>query len=186
MKSKMLVAAIVVLTSATACYAQGPAPVVDSNGAQCATRQIQVVPIAETKQEQIEYTFVASVLGEDCNLVGLNGPEMVVNVIMRQIDVNGVDATVGTNISNRVVESPYTYAWSMDRGYTHALQGDAGIIMTPEQIDEWGAEFIECRWLRNGHPFPAAANKYMVSRAIEPIRAGVETVVECYGSIPPD
>lgn len=183
---RRVLASALVLVLLTGCYAQGPAPVVDSNGAQCATRQIQIVPIGHQLDEVIEYTFVASVLGEDCNPVGLHGPEMVVNVIMRQIDANGVDATVGVNLANRVVESPFSYAWGMNRGYAHALQGDAGILMTPEQIDEWGAEFIECRWLRNGKAFPAAAEKYIVARAIEPIRAGVETVVECYGSIPPD
>lgn len=176
---------VAMLVGLGGCYA-GPPPVTDSNGRQCATRQIQVVPIAHQLDEVIEYTFVASVLGEDCNLVGMHGPEMVVNVIMRQIDANGRDATVGASIANQVVDSPYAYTWGMDRGYVHALQGDAGIVMTAEQIDEWGAEFIECYWLRNGRPFPAAAEKYIVARAIEPIRPGVETVVECYGSIPPD
>lgn len=181
---RRVLASALVLALLAGCYAQGPAPVVDSNGAQCATRQIQIVPIGHQVDEVTEYTFVASVLGEDCNPVD-DGLEMVVNVIMRQIDANGVDATVGVNLTNRVVRSPFSYAWGMDRGYVHALQGDAGIVMTAEQIDHWGAEFIECRWLRNGQAFPAAAQN-IVARAIEPIRAGVETVVECYGSIPPD
>lgn len=177
--------AVALLFGATSCYA-GPPPVVDSNGQQCATRQIQIVPIKDAKQEQVEYTFVASVLDDGCNLVGLHGPDMAINLIMRQIDVNGRDATVGINLSNRVEASPFSYTWGMDRGYTHALQGDAAVVMTPEQIDEWGAEFIECYWLRNGKPFPQAALKYIVAREIKPIRAGVETMVECYGSIPPD
>lgn len=159
----------------------------DANG-QCAARQIQIAPVAyeAPAPAKTRYTFVASVLTEECSPTGMHGPNMIVNVWMRQSDPSGHDNPVGINHVNREEQSPFTFSWSMDRGYAHELLGDATVNMTAGQIDDWDAGFIECQWLMNGAAFPAGYSNLIVQRQIKPIRAGQEVTVECHGNLPPD
>lgn len=168
-----------------ACAPSAGSPAADTNG-QCAARQIQIQPVSYEAPATTRYTFVASVLTDECNLTGMHGPTMIVNVWMRQSDPSGRDNPVGVKHEDREEQSPFTYSWAMDRGYAHELLGDAKITMTAGQVDDWDAGFLECQWLMNGKPFPAGYSNLMVARNIKPIRAGHETLVECHGNLPPD
>lgn len=187
---KLIATAVMVVTLPAACPQPSEGnrdPASDANG-QCATRPIQIAPVAyeAAPPDKVTYSFVASVLTEECKLTGMHGPTMIVNVIMRQSDINGKNKPVGVNVVDREERSPYVFTWGMDRGWVHEIQGDARITMTAGQIDDTSAGFIECYLLRNGTPFPAAAAKDVKFRDIAPIRAGQESVVECHGNIPPD
>lgn len=186
MPRMLLAALLATITGVTACAPVGPSgggSAQDQNG-QCAARPIQVVPVNYTAPKVISYTFVASVLDDDCNLTGLNGPPMVVNVVMRQTDPSGKHNPVAVMVDNREVRSPWSYNWAMDKGYVHELLGDAIVHMTAGQIDDWNAGFLECYWLMNGKPMPAAMSKFIVAREIKPIRPNQDTIVECHGNLP--
>jgi hypothetical protein len=150
----------------------------DSNGAACATRPIQIVPIAYEKAPNgYQYTYATSILDADCNPVDRDGLEMKIDIVGMLRNPATDVTTQFWDIAFKTVESPHLEIAPFIPRWYHSVLGDTTLAMDADVIDDTGAEFLECIILRDG--VPVANDIRAVGRAIKVIRPG-ETIVECH------